>query len=410
MKLSADVAIVGAGPVGLLLANLLARSGIRTVLVEKNDTTAVHSRAIGITPPSLEILESLELQDRFIEEGLPIRSVHVHGSRRSLGRVTFDQLPSPYRFILSIPQRKTEQLLLEHLRTASCVRLLMNCEMEGLEEGADSVTVRARLTGAGPPVSAEERQNTEQVEITARYLCGCDGLHSTVRTEAGLSMRGKHYSDTFLMGDYIDRSGYGAEAQLFFTSAGSVESFPLPRNRRRWIVQTPALMDPPSEGYLEKEVKRRSRQSLSRKDNEWLSPFRVSTYIMPRFYRGRIIFIGDAAHTISPIGGQGMNTGFADAELAAHTLQVLLQSGHSSAALEQYHIRRRRAAVTAARRGWLSMRVGTVHGRLFSPLRNAALRLLLASRAARRLPLHYAMLTIPHRNLKASKTHPKPAR
>jgi 2-polyprenyl-6-methoxyphenol hydroxylase-like FAD-dependent oxidoreductase len=282
------------------------------------------------------------------------------------------------------------------------------------DRGADS-----RGTESGKSAGIESPQR-----IHGRYLCACDGFRSSVRSITGAAFTEKLYADTFLMGDYRDRSSYGSEAHLFFTAMGSVESFPLPGGRRRWIIQTPRYEEEPGPGYLEEQVRARAGFLLHEGDRSWISPFRVHRRIMDSFSQGRILFLGDAAHTISPIGGQGMNTGFADAEFAAALLESLLGAGRGAAWLTEhedeckdegedeearrarlftlYSRCRRKAALTAARRATLSMKTGTVHGRLPSGLRNLLLKLLLASPLAGLLPGHYAMLTIPCRNLRAA--------
>lgn len=416
MNHNPDVLIIGAGPVGLLLGNLLGSKGVETVIVEKKERPDTHSRAIGITPPSLGILNTLELDAYFIREGVQVDTVEVHGKNGTLGRVAFSEIPSPYQFILAIPQQKTEQLLRENLDSFPNVEILMNHELEKIETGEEQVTAHVREGGSlgdahsgparsqsAPPEAGSPYNKKSTLAITARYLCGCDGFRSTVRALTQLPFEGKRYPDTFLMGDFFDRTGYGNEAHLFFTPIGSVESFPLPGNRRRWVIQTSRYEREPEQGFLESEVEKRAHHKLVASDKEWESPFHVHRYIMPSFYSGRILFLGDAAHTISPIGGQGMNTGFADAEFAASVLDVMLRTGYNRSLPQAYQSCRREAAETAARRAWLSMRVGTIRGLLLSGLRNIILRVILSSCIVNVLPRHYAMLTIPCRNLETVK-------
>ena len=110
-----DVLIAGAGPVGLLLANLLGRQG-RTVLVAERRVTPTHgSMAIGITPPSLAILHCLDLDGEFTRRGIPIRVARVFEDNEPLGDVDFSRLPAEHRFILSLPQADTVEILRQRL-------------------------------------------------------------------------------------------------------------------------------------------------------------------------------------------------------------------------------------------------------------------------------------------------------
>ena len=106
---STDVVIIGAGPVGLLLANLLGARGISTQIFDQREQPLESSMAIGVTPPSMEILKRLGLDTVFQEAGVPVRHAEVHESHRRLGRLDFAQIKSDYPFFLSIPQARTVQ-------------------------------------------------------------------------------------------------------------------------------------------------------------------------------------------------------------------------------------------------------------------------------------------------------------
>lgn len=384
--MQSSVLIVGAGPVGLLLANLLADEGVETLVVEKRSEATSRSRAIGITPPSLEILARLGLDQEFITGGVRINRAVVHGKKSVVGDLLFDSIPGPYPFILSFPQARTEELLRRRLVNLRSAELRTGTELTGVVQTADGVIAEVNS-------SAGRGEKTQRIE--ADYLCACDGFRSTVRGLLNLPMPGLTAPETFLMADFTDRSELRNEAHLFFTADGSVESFPLPGGIRRWVVQTEEYLEHPPQGYLEQLVESRAGHTLAARDKGWESPFRIHSRIMPTFVSGRVAFAGDAAHTIPPIGGQGMNTGLADAE----RLAALLIRGED---LRQYDAARQRAARAAAFRSLLSMRVGTVGGEIGSALRNVAIKLALATPVKRSLAAHYAMLSIPNRNLQAA--------
>jgi 2-polyprenyl-6-methoxyphenol hydroxylase-like FAD-dependent oxidoreductase len=377
-----QILIVGAGPVGLLLANLLGQKNINALLVEKRSEASRHSKAVGITPPSLRVLAHLGLEETFIVKGVRITDAVIHGQKGTLGSLSFSAIPGPYRFILSFPQRRTEEILQKNLESFPSITFLQNHECIEYSDHGNQISAR---------VLAE---NGDTLEIEADYLCACDGFRSTLRQLSGIGMPGREYADTFLMGDYRDRSGLETEAHLFFTPSGSVESFPLPGGFRRWVVQTPCFLEDAEPGYLEDRVMERSGFLLSAEDREWLSPFGIHSRIMPVLARGRLLFLGDAAHTIPPIGGQGMNTGFGDAEYAAGILAFMLEGGYDAGLLRSYSRHRRQAAAIAAGRAVLSMKTGTIQGRIGSALRNGVLKILLASPLKHSLSKHYAMLSI----------------
>ena len=376
MKTDFDAIIVGGGPVGLLLACLLKQQGKRIRVLEKRTQPIAHSAAIGITPPSLHILAKLGLADEFIAAGTKVRDCFVHGQSTLLGCVTFRDIPDEHRFILALPQVTTIAILQRHLGDEF---IATGCEVSGVEQFDDHCLVCA---SAG--------------ELTAAHVIGCDGWRSRVREWAGLDAPVHTYDLHFLMGDFIDRTGFGSEAHVFFTETGPVESFPLPGGRRRWIVGTATPMDQPPPGLVSELTRQRTGIDISVADQVNESAFTPHRFNCGRYYDGRIILCGDAAHGMSPIGGQGMNTGFADAEFLAEVLC------HRDPALllPAYSRFRRKAAQSAIFRAEWGMWLGTRKGRSLSLLRDLLLRFLLRhGRLAQQMGRFYAMLTIPFNTL-----------
>jgi 2-polyprenyl-6-methoxyphenol hydroxylase-like FAD-dependent oxidoreductase len=387
---SDPVLVIGAGPVGLLLANLLGQASVRTLVFEKRVALPESSMAIGVTPPSLEILKRLELDQVFAQAGVQVRCAEVHESGRKLGRVTFDRISSEYRFFLSIPQARTVEILRDSLRRFPSVTLHENTECTGLEQDRGGVRAVLRCTRTGTTS-----------EVRGAFLIGCDGHRSTVREAAGLRVEERNYLQRFVMADFEDESGLGSEARLFFSPEGSVESFPLPGGWRRWIVLAAERVQPSPLQYLTLTVQRLTGYSVGRQPARFVSEFGAKRMVADRYYAGRILLAGDAAHVMSSIGGQGMNTGFADAELIAALLPRLIhEPGRIPRAFATYDRLRRRAYTVAANRAERGMWLGTSRGRFASAFRRLFIASVLFSPLVRpRLAPYFAMLTIPFRNL-----------
>lgn len=113
--MDADVIVVGAGPVGLLAGLRLVERGLRPLLLERRSAPSTHSRAIGVHPPSLEILERLDLAGDLVAAGVPVRGGRAVGAEGELGRLDFGHLQRPFPFALSVPQGTTERILSVHL-------------------------------------------------------------------------------------------------------------------------------------------------------------------------------------------------------------------------------------------------------------------------------------------------------
>ncbi len=384
--LDADVVIAGGGPVGLLLANLLGARGIPTLVCDRRTSPLVGSMAIGVTPPSLEILRPLGLDTVLRDAGVPVRYAEVHECRRCLGRLDFAGIASPYPYFLSVPQERTVEVLRGNLRHFPTVQVRDGMEFTGLVQEGNVVRSRWRDVAGGLGFEAR-----------SAFVAGCDGHRSVVREAAGLGVRERIYPQRFIMGDFLDHSGLGDEARLFFAPEASVESFPLPGGWRRWILllEEPEPKEPV--GYLIAGVRRLTGHDLEHLPLRFVSAFGARRMVVNRYHAGRVFVAGDAAHVMSSIGGQGMNTGFADVEMLAEILPRMQREPGSLPGLAGAYDRvRRRAFEVAATRAERGMWLGTLRGRCGSFLRSRVIRHVLFSPLLRsRLAPHFAMLTVP---------------
>lgn len=376
MRRPAEIAVVGAGPVGLLLARLLVLGGARVTVFERRPSPSAHSAAIGITPPSLRILRKAGLLEDFLSEGVRVKECFVHGRRGPLGTVSFRRIPDEHPFVLSLPQARTVAILRRSLPAGVVVD---GCEVTGVRQLPDGCEVS---TAAGSRVFD--------------WVAGCDGYRGPTRTFAGIPAEVRPYGCHFVMADFVDRTELGDEAHLFFRPEGSVESFPLPGGLRRWVVQTARHLDAPPVDTVVRLTHERTGFLLSESDQSQLSPFTPHRYHCRRYRSGRIVLCGDAAHGMSPIGGQGMNTGLADAEFLA---RALLEP-EPGTILPSYERCRRRAVRTAMFRAEWGMALGTLRGRAGAAARDFILGGLLSRWPfASRMGAFYAMLTIPYATL-----------
>ncbi len=291
----------------------------------------------------------------------------------------------PFPFILSLPQGHLLRFLRERLADVTPVQCMQGCEVIGVQPHSDSVTVTAINVRDG-----------SRLEWTAAYVVACDGRHSFVRRALEVPTLGKTYPVSFLMGDFPDTTSWSDEAHLFFTPDGSVESFPLPRKQRRWVV----LADRQSQDRdaLIHKVQSITGIRLDPLAEQWHSAFTPERRRARAFFQQRVVLCGDAAHVMSPIGGQGMNTGLADARQLAVLLQRLLSTGEAHGPLfTRYQSDRCRAYRIAANRAARSMWLGTRTGRRFSAIRAGIIRQALGSPTlSHRLARYFAMLDLPN--------------
>jgi 2-polyprenyl-6-methoxyphenol hydroxylase-like FAD-dependent oxidoreductase len=362
-----DVLIVGAGPVGLLLGCLLAQRGLSIRVLEKRGAGTARSRAIGVHPPGLACLHEVGLAEPLIAQGVRVRRGRavLHGD--SLAEIDFGSLPAPFDFVLSVPQSVTEQLLTERLSALCPAALLRDSEALAYARTPDHVRVG---------FSRGDHLDT----LSARYVVGCDGRRSRVRRAMNADYRGRVYRDRFAMADTRDDTDLGSEAVVFVDAQGLIESFPLPARRRRWVLSAGRGMPELSPERFAELIEARTRHTLSTDSMGPVSAFCAERFCAQRFVEDRLILAGDAAHVVSPIGGQGMNLGWLDAQALARVLPLCLRApSHAAAALADYGRVRQKVCRRAARRAELYMALGfgaplSVRAWSLKALRRAPLR------------------------------------
>ncbi|MBW2735056.1 MAG: FAD-dependent monooxygenase [Deltaproteobacteria bacterium] len=378
-----DVAIVGAGPVGLFLGHLLVQRGLSIRLFERRQDRdvvstsgrsassarqqSVLSRAIGIHPVSLELMQPLDLAAPLIAAGRVIRRGHaLRHMNDAMGTLDFHTLPGPFPFVLSIPQNETERILEERLIARAGLAVLeRGSEVMGLDAHDDDGVVLRLKRACG------------EHEVHASWVVGCDGKQSTIRQLANLAFEGTPYADHFVMGDFSDNTPFGAEAAIFLHPAGLIESFPLPHEKRRWVVRTTEEVTEAVGDVLVQIVNERVGHDLSQTERFMESPFGVQHLLAEKMARGRVLLAGDAAHIVSPIGGQGMNLGFKDAQRLALAFDEIAAGTPPERAFARYDRQSRKVAARATRRSAFYMRLGRPQRSPF--WRDQALRLLLAT-------------------------------
>lgn len=354
------------------------------MLLEKRPEIAPASMAIGVMPPSLRRLEWLDLAAPLVEAGCRVSRATVLSERGCLGTLELGGLPGPFNYVLSIPQGDLVRLLRDRLRAWPRVRLLLGREVQGIAQDAQGVAVDVRdvVTGALTAVSS-------------RFVVACDGSRSPTRECIGITVEGKTYAPSFMMGDFPETTAWTGEARLFFTATGSIESFPLPGGMRRWVIQSGPVA--PDAAAIVQRVGDVTGVDLEAGRAEWVTCFTPERRLCREYFKGRVVLCGDAAHVMSPIGGQGMNTGLADAWHLSRVLQRLCATGEAPGPLlERYARCRRHAFRVAANRAARGMWLGTLKGELAAAMRSVFVRRVLFGPLMRdRLAPYFAMLTIP---------------
>ncbi|KRE85264.1 FAD-dependent oxidoreductase [Arthrobacter sp. Soil764] len=366
--MDADVLIAGGGPVGLYLAAALLQEGVKVKVLEQRRSRNRHTRAIGIHPPALEALAGIQVASGLVQEGVRIRTGMAVSSGRTVGTMAFDAVSDHYPFVLALPQFRTEELLEDRVRALDPGALIRGASVTGAMDDGDKVTITVRSSpGATIPSSHGS-------SATAALLVAADGARSLLRGALGVPVDRKAYPDHYLMGDFDDGSGYGDKAVLFLEPEGIVESFPLPGRVRRWVVRLERPAQPeagPRE--LAELVHGRTGFLPDSATNSMLSAFSVRAVTARRMVTGRTVLLGDAAHEISPIGGQGMNLGWLDAAELVPVMCAALAGESTGTRVREFEKSRRRAAAASRRQAEINMMLGRPLPRPLLRVRTAAI-------------------------------------
>ncbi|WP_084350543.1 FAD-dependent oxidoreductase [Millisia brevis] len=365
-----DIVVIGAGPAGLLVAGDLAALGRSVAVVERRPTIDRRSRAFAVMPRTLEVLRQRHLSDAVVAVGHPQDRVHVPGGVR----VDLSGLPTPFPYILVVPQYVVETELDRYARQSGAT-VLRDHEVTGIELDRDGVQVQTSRRGESGP------------RLGARYLVAADGAHSTVRSLLGLPFPGHTVIRSVILADVVAEGapdglsiGVGGDAFTFLAPYGDGRRYrAMGWDRHR----QPAEDEPVTDDELRRLLERTRTDGVTIRTVEQAWRFRSDERQLRDYRQARVLFAGDAAHVHSPAGGQGMNTGIQDAANLAWKLDHVL-AGAPTEVLDSYQRERHPVGRSVLRRSGAMLRLFTLPDRIGGPARaavGAALRVPAVRRA-----------------------------
>ncbi|MQT65939.1 bifunctional 3-(3-hydroxy-phenyl)propionate/3-hydroxycinnamic acid hydroxylase [Pseudomonas sp. FSL R10-0056] len=332
LDLSTDIAIVGAGPVGLMIANYLGQCGVNVTLVEKLDSLIDYPRAIGLDDESLRTFQAVGLADNVLPHTTPWHAMRFMTPK---GRCFADIQPKTDEFGWSrrnaFIQPLADRVLFEGLQRFDNVKVLFGRELEGFEQSDSGVQLTLK--------NAEGRSE----RLQAKYLIGCDGGNSLVRRSLGISFEGKTAPNQWIVVDIANDPLSTPHVYLCCDPVRPYVSAALPHGVRRFEFM---VMPGETEAELSKPENMRKLLAKVLPDPDRIELIRSRVYthnarLAGRFRQGRVLLAGDAAHIMPVWQGQGYNSGMRDASNLAWKLSLVIKGLANDRLLDSYELERR---------------------------------------------------------------------
>jgi 2-polyprenyl-6-methoxyphenol hydroxylase-like FAD-dependent oxidoreductase len=328
---STQVLVVGAGPTGLMLANQLARWGLKPLIIDRHSGPAQQTRAIAVQARTMEIYAKMGLIDEALSRGTIGAGANMWVAGRWTARIPIGDIGrtlSPYPFVLLLGQDDNERMLGEQLRRQG-IAIEWNTELIALKQTPDRVEATLKDPDGGLR------------KVRAGWVAGCDGSRSPVREMSGIGFPGAPYEQTFFVADTeATGSMKPGELNIYLWRDGFHLFFPI-RGKDRWrvigILPAPfGARDDLTFDELIPSIREEAGNDLAFRQCSWFSTYRIHHRAAERFRDRRCFLLGDAAHIHSPAGGQGMNTGLQDAYNLGWKLALVLQGRADPALLDSY--------------------------------------------------------------------------
>jgi 2-polyprenyl-6-methoxyphenol hydroxylase-like FAD-dependent oxidoreductase len=298
------------------------------LVIDRKPALAAGSKAAAVQPRTLEYLQRLGVAAPLIDDGIEGRGFAAQDGDRVLLRASYGSLNTPYPYLLLVGQQQTEYRLEERLRALGGV-VHRSVRMIAMVDDFPGTTVTVATAGG------------ELRAIQARYVIGCDGVHSAVRQRAGIGFPGDSPEQLVAVADVeFDRWPHdNCDTTFFFSARGMLLVSPLPLGQVRVVASVPANAAVPTADDVEELIAQRGSSALASLQVTRVvsaATYRAQQRVADRMSTSNVFLAGDAAHTHSPAGAQGMNTGIQDAANLAWKLHAVLTGGAAPALLDTY--------------------------------------------------------------------------
>ncbi len=362
------VVVVGAGPVGLAAAIDLGQRGVAVVLIDDADRIGEGSRGICWSKRTLEICDRLGVGEKLVAQGVTWKLGKVFSGDDLV--FAFDLLPEEGHKMpafINLQQYYLEKALCDRVAEIDAIDLRWKNKLSGIEPHNDHV----RLTIDTPdgPYALE-----------ASWLIAADGARSTARDLLGLTFSGVTFEDKFLIADIKMAADFPTERRFWFDPSFHAGQSALMHRQPDNVWRIDLQLGPEAD-VVEEQKPERVTARLKRMLGdlaftiEWISIYRFNCRRLDRFVHGRVVFVGDAAHQVSPFGARGANSGIQDAENLAWKLAAVIKGEAGASLIDTYERERIQAADENIAHSTRSTDFIAPHSPAERALRNAVLAL-----------------------------------
>lgn len=324
-----DVTVIGAGPVGLTIANIIGAAGLRVIVLDQLDKLIDYPRGVGLDDEALRVFQAIGLADDVARHITPFHWVRIYNARRKLiTKVEPRQMPFGWSRRNAFHQPLADKALYDGLARFPNVQVLFDHNVERIGDDDRSVSVEGH-TGAG-----------KAFRFTSRYLVGADGGRSITRKHIGAGFEGTTKPEPFLVIDIAEdpigrpNLEFVCDARLPFVSIA------LPHGVRRFEFSVPKDQVRDDFDVSDEFVTRnlnRIKPGMSTKNVIRRRVYYHSARLSSKFREGRVILAGDAARLMPVWQGQGYNSGIRDAMNISWKLIFVLREISKDALLNTYH-------------------------------------------------------------------------
>lgn len=332
------VVIIGAGPIGLGMAQALAQRGVRSIVIEQRDQVSDGSRAVAYTRRTMQIFDALGIGATVLAHAITWDRNTVHFGDRLVYDMRLPQPDGEKHRMTNLQQCWIEQIFLDALAAGGLSEVHWGCQVETMVQHGDGMRVDLL------------RKDGVRFTVSADYVVAADGARGATRKQVGMDYQGTRFEQRFVITDYHMRTDAAAGRQVWFSPPYAPGTTVLQHKEPFdiWRLDYQLRPDEDADAELRPErIEARLKAHLQMIGETapyeiiWTSVYRANAISLPRYRSGRVLFVGDAAHQIPIFGGRGINNGFLDVINLAWKLDFVLAGHAPQRLLDDYDSERR---------------------------------------------------------------------